>query len=308
MVKQFSDKEQSESPILSTPTLPRRSFSEGGLPRTRSSTVERFVYIEDVGGSNPSGSTRVCYYNRMEDPLYLNWLHSSSKIRCLKTNPGDSEMEYFIRGENPRLLISSGMHGDEYGVISSVSRAIKIHIDTLPCFIYIPVVNHFGVLNRQRGNASGLDINRGFKNSSMIEESIRLMKLLAAYSLDLSVSFHEDPEFSEFYMYDFASDTDIYDISPHLERFKLKLEEMGTPLFNGIDDVQDPHLGNMFTDGYKIFKKENLKKDTGQLEEWLLEHNLSKRVFNPEIPLTLTQGQKDIIVDSFFKDLIIPYL
>lgn len=32
---------------------------------TRSSTVERFVYIEDVGGSNPSGSTKSIQAERL---------------------------------------------------------------------------------------------------------------------------------------------------------------------------------------------------------------------------------------------------
>ncbi len=68
MVKQFSDKEQSESSILSTPTLLFLFFEEkieGGLIKPfslklfwpLSSTVERFVYIEDVRGSSPLGST-----------------------------------------------------------------------------------------------------------------------------------------------------------------------------------------------------------------------------------------------------------
>ena len=50
MVKHISDKDETDSPILSLPTPE---------PRTCSSTVERFVYIEDVGGSNPSKSTKL---------------------------------------------------------------------------------------------------------------------------------------------------------------------------------------------------------------------------------------------------------
>ncbi len=55
MVKQFSDKEQSDGSIPSAPTL---ELPNDIKTRTRSSTVERFVYIEDVGGSNPSESTK----------------------------------------------------------------------------------------------------------------------------------------------------------------------------------------------------------------------------------------------------------
>ena len=88
MVKQFSDKEQSDGSIPSAPTLealyktkfwnrdsyvrlnslfePCTNSTEKARSKNRrtdklwslSSTVERFVYIEDVGGSNPSATTK----------------------------------------------------------------------------------------------------------------------------------------------------------------------------------------------------------------------------------------------------------
>ncbi len=58
MVKHFSDKEESDSSILSAPTLGRLA-----------QWLEHFAYIEGVGGSSPSATT--LYFSRSPLNFFL---------------------------------------------------------------------------------------------------------------------------------------------------------------------------------------------------------------------------------------------
>ena len=46
--------------------------------------------------------------------------------------------EYFIKGKNPKLLIHSGTHGDEFEVIDIVKKCVLKYEDKLPDFVFVP--------------------------------------------------------------------------------------------------------------------------------------------------------------------------
>jgi len=243
----------------------------------------------------------------MDDIFSLRWLRSHPSITSLKISHSTVELEYYVYGKKPRLFISSGMHGDEQGVIASVSKAIKSNLNKLPSFIYIPIIAPSAIKKGTRKNALGQDINRGFSPKSNTDESKIIMKIVQSYQFDLSISFHEDPVSSKFYMYDILANNEGRDISGNFRQFKRKLVELGIPLLNGIDDPKDPTLGFMFTDGYHLLREELIKKDNAQLEEWLVSHQISSRVLNPEIPGKCLPETKDALVAAFFTQVILPF-
>lgn len=245
----------------------------------------------------------------MQDLFSLSWLYSSPLIRCFKTKEHNAVIEYFVFGKNPQLLISSGIHGDECQTISSVSKAIQNNLVRLPSFIYIPIAAPSAVRKQTRINDRGQDVNRGFLDNSQVDESKAIMNIIGSHTFNLNVSFHEDPGLAEFYVYDNLSKNEKRDISPIYKQFKQTLIGIGIDLFNGIDDPTDPDLGYMFSDGYAaITYADSHKKEDGQLETWITQHNISLRSFNPEIPGTFEQKQKDELVEAIFAELIVPFI
>lgn len=244
----------------------------------------------------------------MDDFFSLRWLKKHPSISYLTSHFRKVKLDYYVYGTNPTLFISSGMHGNEYGVISSVSRSIQKNLISLPNFIYVPIASPSAVKNKTRMNDNNQDVNRGFSPNSANDESQALMKIISDHSFDLSVSFHEDFAPSEFYMYDFHGDNNQKDISTQFKQYTQKLKSMGVVLFNGIDDPDDLLLGSVFVDGYLKCTKENIRTDNGQLEEWMINNHVCQRALNPEIPGKSLQNVKDTIVDAFFTDIIIPLL
>lgn len=244
----------------------------------------------------------------MKDPFFLNWLTRSPSISSLEAKSGPVTLNYYVYGKNPRLFMSSGMHGDERGVIRSVSKAIQTNLLKLPSFLYVPIINPSGVLKKTRKNSNGQDVNRSFLNGGTSDEAKAMMKIIGQNKFSLSVSFHEDWEFTnQFYMYDELTENENRDISQSLTLFKEKITKMGVKLFNGIDDPRDPALKNKFTDGYQAFKHLKEHKETGQFESWMIRNGKCSRCFTPEIPKDLIQEKKDKIVKEFFTCLILPF-
>ncbi|MFH0773389.1 MAG: hypothetical protein V1922_03700 [bacterium] len=242
----------------------------------------------------------------MVDFYSLNLLRSQS-VGSLVSVHRQATLEYFVYGNNPRLFISSGMHGDEYKIISSVCKSIKLNLKNLPSFIFVPIVTPSAVEKKTRNNKMGQDVNRGFIVNGTTDESKAMISIIGSNKFDLVVSFHEDWEFGEFYMYDELADDENRDISSLYTKFKQKLIKNGVGLFNGIDDPNDPILGYKFTDGYATTRHKKREKENGPFESWAISQGISSRCFTPEIPAKLKQEVKDKIVEAFFTDLIIPF-
>lgn len=105
------------------------------------------------------------------------------KIRTV----GDIEVQYYISGKQPSLLLLTGTHGDELEVIDCLKKTIKINLAQLPEFVFIPEMSPSAVLQKTRLNKDGLDINRHFFDDSDIEEVKAVMKIIGQHQFELGL-------------------------------------------------------------------------------------------------------------------------
>lgn len=211
------------------------------------------------------------------------------------------DFEYYIKGPNPKLLIHSGTHGDEYEVIDFVRKAVEKYENLLPDFLFVPVVSPSAVRARKRFNVNGKDLNRVFFSDSTEIEVQENIKVLNNYKFDLMVSFHEDPDFLDYYIYDESKDERISNL---VLKHNQKLKELGVGLLNGVDDPNDPHLGHMFVEGYAKFEHTEEEVHDGTATLWAIVESKASDCLVPEIPGKLDLSKKELVVDSFFKDIL----
>lgn len=211
------------------------------------------------------------------------------------------DFEYFVKGNNPKLLIHSGTHGDEFESIDIVKKCVEKYENKLPDFIFVPVVSPSAVSAKTRFNDNGKDLNRVFfSDSTEIEVQVNA-KIINGHKFDLMISFHEDPESFEYYIYDEGLNTEK---SEKILKHNSKLKNFGVKLLNGIDDFNDPRLGKEFIEGYnKLIISEDLTNN-GMATVWAIAEKHTKNSLTPEIPGLLTLKQKEMIIDSFFKDIL----
>lgn len=211
------------------------------------------------------------------------------------------ELEYFIKGDNPKLLIHCGTHGDEFESINIVKRCIEKYEDRLPDFVFVPVVSPSAVFAKTRVNSNGKDLNRIFYSDSEDLEVKANIKILNDYKFDLFVSFHEDPLTDEYYIYDSGYSLDESEV---IKRHNKKLKKMGIELLNGIDDADDPDLGFEFVNGYKKFIEKKEELNNGMITVWSMLEKDVQTCLTPETPGLLGLSKKEAIIDSFFKDVL----
>jgi len=210
---------------------------------------------------------------------------------------------YYISGENPRLLIHTGTHGDEFGVIEIVKKAIEKYEGMLPDFIFVPEVSPSAVAKKTRNNWADRDMNRSFfahRDDPEVKVNIEVLK---NRHFDLFVSFHEDHEFeNEYYIYDVGRGrTENKLVLKH----NRVLKERGIRLMNGVDAPEDPNLGYMFVDGYKKFEHKN-DTDHG-IAGWIMDTKIAEEYLMPEIPMKADIKTKEMIVETFFEEIIVKY-
>ncbi len=208
---------------------------------------------------------------------------------------------YFVQGGKPKLLLLSGTHGDEYGVIEAVKGSIRKYLSQLPEFVFIPEVSPSAVSNRTRVNNNGIDLNRSFGDSSLEPETIANMEIVKDNSFDLCVSFHEDPGISEFYFYD----SGMMDESD-LALIRSGVQTLGIKLYDGVDDPSDPYLANMVNGGY-ISSPADTLSGNDSYENWSLNKGIVKRTLTMEVPGTISMERKTALVNLLFEDLILPF-
>lgn len=212
------------------------------------------------------------------------------------------KLYYFISGKNPKLLIHSGTHGDEYLVTDFVSEAVLKYKKELPPFIFVPIVSPSAVERKTRVNESGTDMNRGFFSDSLDPEVQANIEIVKKEKFDLFVSFHEDWEFSDYYIYDWGYSKTKNELVLKHNRW---LKDNSVGLFNGVDDPLDLALGYEFVEGYNKSIHLGNDKDSGIISDWILNREISKEYLLPEIPQRLSREKKKMIVDSFFSDVIL---
>ena len=224
-------------------------------------------------------------------------------MNSLLTKKIPGTINYYQKGTKPVLLLLSGTHGDEYGVIDPLKKTIDKYLDKLPDFVFIPEVSPTAVKLKTRRNEFDNDVNRNFFENTDDPEAKSVMDIVAKYKFKLGVSFHEDIEYDSFYMYDSQKmNSDL------LNNFKTKVKKLGIGLYSGVDDIHDVTLGVTITNGYFAPSQKSTKITNGDFWEWSLINEYVKRLLYPEIPGNLPLKDKIFLVGLIFKDLIFPIL
>jgi hypothetical protein len=209
------------------------------------------------------------------------------------------------KGDRPKWLIHTGTHGDEAGVIGSVEKYLESHWDEMPEFVWVRKVSPSAVERGTRVNKYGNDLNRMFRGdpeSITDPEAIANLELLKLFQpFEVFISVHEDPEYyNAFYCYDshkLQSENDS-----QWDEFLKKIFAYGIHAHNGLDDSQDPTLGNLIQNGYYSPEKET---EDGTTFDYLYRiGRVCSRRLNPEIPGTAKPETKDFIVAAFFDYLL----
>lgn len=216
---------------------------------------------------------------------------------------GQTQIPYFVSGDSPTLLIHSGTHGDESGVIESVRMAVEKYEKQLPDFLYVPVVSPSAVAARKRANMDGLDLNRSFFDESRVSEVEANLSIGRGRKFDLMATFHEDPYWeTTFYLYDINCSVGQ---SEAWKKFRDEIEELGLNLLNGPDDPKDPTLNYTFEEGYHYFSAAAEGYLGGSFDAWAIRNGVIKGALVPEIPGKLAQEKKNKLVDLFFRRFLV---
>lgn len=97
----------------------------------------------------------------------------------------------------------AGLHGNEPGGPEGVVKFLEEHpyVPSSKKVVIIPLLNPTGYVTNQRRNDDNKDINRQFFKKPLSGEAKIAWDALKDEDLDLFHSLHEDPRFSEFYLY-----------------------------------------------------------------------------------------------------------
>lgn len=103
-----------------------------------------------------------------------------------------------------RVLLSAGIHGDEPAGVETILRFLEqdnSHLLQSFEFLVMPCINPYGYVYDTRENSEGIDVNRAFEDNSAVEAVI-VKKALQEKCFELFIDFHEDWEYSGFYLYE----------------------------------------------------------------------------------------------------------
>lgn len=130
-----------------------------------------------------------------------------------------------------RVLLASGIHGDEPGGVEAALRFIEENSENqslLDRFIFtvFPCNNPSGYELDSRENWRGVDLNREFGARSPEPEAKIVMDALQGRCFDLVYEMHEDINAPGFYLYEIAEDA-AYQVGEHI---LAAIANMGYPV------------------------------------------------------------------------------
>jgi len=208
---------------------------------------------------------------------------------------------HIVSGNNPKLLILSGMHGDEYEVIDCVKSYVAEHPD-VPSYEYIAEVSPSAVAQRTRRNAYNHDMNRSFIDPPIDPEVKAFIEQVSNKHFTLCLNFHEDPDLAQtFYMYDSGVCTE-----EQLLRIRSQIIEAGAGLHSGADDPLDADLGYHVEKGYISTPYSMFPQDSGFSGGWLFRHGIIQREIVIEIPGKAPRELKQTLVNIIFTFFLTP--
>lgn len=210
---------------------------------------------------------------------------------------------YYTKGANPRILIFSGMHGNEYESGRILTSYLTENAHNLPDFVYIPEVSPSAVTQGTRKNTHGHDINREFLNQTTDQEALAVMYIVKPYTFHLCIDIHEDPDRTmSCYIYDTAHMT-----PEELQAYRACIQTTDARLYTGIDDVDDEHLMLQVDKGYVSLGYEESHETAGFSSRWLYETGIAKRTFTVEIPGKAHTSLKNSIIRALTPYLLARY-
>ncbi|RZA00337.1 MAG: hypothetical protein EOP11_18435 [Proteobacteria bacterium] len=116
------------------------------------------------------------------------------EVRVIGTSDGLPIHLIHVKGSgpsSPRVFLSSGVHGDEPGAVTTGMRLLEstlLHRDA--DLTYVPMMNPGGLNAQTRANLAKLDINRSFNPGEITEAAESLKAALPGASFDVAVDLH----------------------------------------------------------------------------------------------------------------------
>jgi predicted deacylase len=109
-----------------------------------------------------------------------------------------------------RIYISTGIHGDEpAGPLAELKLLQENHWPENAEIFLLPCLNPIGFTLNSRGNSSGVDLNRDYRNPKAAETRAHIAWLERQPKFDLYLCLHEDWESHGFYLYEQNPDAKI---------------------------------------------------------------------------------------------------
>jgi len=205
-------------------------------------------------------------------------------------------IDYYTFGVAPRLFVVSGVHGDETESANLLESWMRERYQDLPPFLYIPFASPSACKLGTRNNAQGHDLNRKFRDHTDDTEVRDYMRIVTGHRFELGLDIHEDRDRTKsFYVYD-SSQMD----NGELTFYRKSMDELGVPLFTGVDDPEDETLGCTIDRGYYALHSETneFEPDEGFSNKWTVRHGIVRRSFTMEIPQLADSRTKQEIISK----------
>lgn len=147
---------------------------------------------------------RVHHYNQ----LVARWrkLARAAGLR-LRTfaHAGEYACHYLATAGAPALYVSAAIHGDEPAAAEGLLRWAEANaglLRRLPILI-LPCLNPWGLVNNQRTDAQGIDLNRSFDRDDLSPVA-ELKALIAGQRFAAALCLHEDFDALGVYLYEIS--------------------------------------------------------------------------------------------------------
>ena len=134
-------------------------------------------------------------------PLVIGRLDPDDPIYMISCGAGDK-----------KIVLSSGIHGDEPAGVEAILRFLEGYEDSLNAgiqrwekeyqFTVFPCTNPTGYERGTRENAFGIDLNRRFGSKGPPEEVAIIQRALKGQQFAIYMDFHEDTDGEGFYLYE----------------------------------------------------------------------------------------------------------
>lgn len=214
-----------------------------------------------------------------------------------------ADIEYYAHSslKSPKkLLVVSGLHGDESGVIEPLFHFFDSCSEIPYSIVFIPEAYPSAVRRKKRNNVHERNGNRLFGTDIQDPEKDMVEKIVTTHApYDLVVSFHEDTQYPQTYVYDVGQRK----IEPFWDNWRKAMHTIGIELLNGVDDSDDPALRYVFVNGYHYTLT---PKNSGQFEDWVVMNNFTERSLTIEIPAFVPSEKKKDLIYLYFMELIFP--